>query len=86
MTKSAAWFGFGTQAAYHKAKPYVVLLKSIEPCKYGNRHTTLSIRVPTAEEAEEFAAMPNAISGILYRPNSRGFEGYAEDEYPHYIL
>ena len=89
MKKSTAWFGYGTQEAYHKAKPFVALFRSLKPCQFKDRYTVAGFRFKTPEEAQKFVANMNDAGNfikIVKAPKSRGFEGVAEEAYPHYIL
>ncbi len=87
MKKTTAWFGYGTQEKYWAAKPYVAVYKSLQPCKFKGRHTAATFRFASDEERSGFMARNTGILlAVLHCPTSRGFEGIAEEAYPHYIL
>lgn len=87
MKKTTAWFGYGTQEKYWAAKPYVAVYKSLQPCKFKGRHMAATFRFASDEERSGFIARNGGtLLAVLHCPTSRGFEGIAEEAYPHYIL
>ncbi|UMO77188.1 hypothetical protein SmaMPs15_000037 [Stenotrophomonas maltophilia phage vB_SmaM_Ps15] len=85
--KTTAWFGYGTQEKYHAAKPYVAIFKSLQPCKFKNRHHCGAFRFETEEARAGFIERNGGVLlATRYCPTSRGFEGIAEEAYPHYVI